>query len=643
MTTREQSSPLMAVDSADSSNNAIHPNNGTDDVCLETENEYNTDSSSNFQLRNGTLSSASFNILSTMVGGGSLSLPLAFYQAGNGFMAPFLLLIIAALVEYSIYFLIEAAVITSSRERKRQRDDADGGDVDIDGANEENGFLFNVDEEVPSTAIINNGSKLNSILNLKKQKGTTSYESVACEAFGPKAKYFAMGLVFSICFFTIIGYGVLLRDMLLPLSDTIFPPKQQAAGDESTPKNDGPTFAHNAVLLFVMLLVTPLCTLRNLTALESVGALSMTSIFILAVCISYRSIECNVSSKYDDVRKMPWSEYVMYLPQSSQDESPWDNVLNALPILISVFMCHFNVLPVHNELKDPTPKRVNRLFRTTIWGAFIFYALVGFIGSMYGNCTPNGVVESNVLLSFAEDDILILIGRFCLSLTITFAFPILVVPARDTVLRGIDEFLEWRKRKVVEREESANNEYGNGEYRLADNDLSEPLLSDTFQENDSGDDEIFYDSQNYDHMEEDGSGGHNGDRLTNTQEQEIQMEQKAAAEQRIDNIRRIITSITIFWIGAIIACSVKDIDVIWDILGGSLSLIMGFTMPSATYLVLSKYIKKRLSSRSTGDGTELDRKWKQKLHKVMSWTLFILFIPLMFILTGNAVYNITNA
>ncbi len=565
-------------------------------------------------------------------------------------MAPFLLLICAFLVEYSIYFLIEAALLTSTKQEQSRRDNDE--DDDNENGHEEDDVMndFSLDDTERLRFVTNHRNKKNlKVSMLKFRKGSTSYESVACEAFGPKAKYFAMGLVFTICFFTVIGYGVLLRDMLLPLSDTIFPQKD-THGDKNN-HDDGPTLGHNAVLLIVIFLVTPLCTLRNLTALESVGAASMLSIFVLFICISYRSIECNFSSKYDDVRKMPWHEYIHYLPQSSpeggEDEGEeitgWDNVLNALPILISVFMCHFNVLPVHNELKDPTPKRVNTLFRTTIWGAFVFYALMGFIGSMYGNCTPNGVVESNVLLSFDESDILLLIGRFCLSLTITFAFPILVVPARDTALRGLHEFMEWRNKDS--EESSTVNGGASGDYRLADNnDLSEPFLSDSSQDHES--DDVFYDSNLFDDVE--GDINHGMDEEMEERSQQLEpatKKEEENANERRDNRQRIIASVTIFWIGAIIACSVKDIDIIWDILGGSLSLIMGFTMPSATYLVLSNYIKKRPSRYTTGGGIDSSKpsEWRETFDKVMSCTLFILFIPLMFMLTGNAIYNITSS
>lgn len=224
--------------------------------------------------------------------------------------------------------------------------------------------------------------------------------------------------------------------MLLPLSDFLF------GGDTNGGSTTRPTFHHNITMLAVVLLVMPLCTLQDLTPLKRIGALSMASIFTVACCIACRSIQCDFSPSYDDVCHMPWYEYLHVLPPSSGPMS-WSNLytsfhelLNATPVLISMCMCHFNVLPVHNELKNPTHGRVRYLFSTSIYGACAFYLFVGFARSMYGNCTKSGKVEGNVLLSFDEGDTLIMVGRACLSLTIAFAFSILVVPCRDVVLRA---------------------------------------------------------------------------------------------------------------------------------------------------------------------------------------------------------------
>lgn len=501
------------------------------------------------ELRQGTITSARFNILSTMVGGGCLSLPLAFYQAGNSLLGPILLMFFAYLVRKSIDYLVQAAIFSHPSDDTEEH---------------------------------------------KRQKGSKSFDSVACAAFGPKAKYFTMGLLATICFFTIVGYAVLLRDMLLPLSDLIF-------GNDVG--GTGPSFHHNLTMLTIIVIVTPLCTLKDLTPLEKIGALSMMSIFTVACCISYRSAQCNFSPSYESVRLMPWYEYVNFVPSAKQGfGSAVHDLLNSLPILISVFMCHFNVLPVHNEFSDPSPQRVNTLFSSSIWGACIFYIFVGFSGSMYGNCTAEGMVEGNILLSFREDDVLLLVGKVCLSLTITAAFPVLVVPCRDIALRAL----------------SANSGTDE-EVDLNNNALSEPLLA--------------------------------NDHNTENSDERMSLEDKH--EQKRTQKRRI-ASVIILWTAAVLACCVESIDIVWDILGGSLSLVMGFLIPSGSFIVLSKVIERSQLRNSTEllseegmpttfiQGSFEESSIQNNKSPKLAYFLLVLFLPLIVILTGNAVYNLST-
>jgi amino acid permease len=110
-----------------------------------------------------------------MVGGGSLSLPLAFHQTGNMFVAPLLLFATGAVAQQSIIFLIKAGIY--------------------------------------STGSSENGNSLNGGMDrnrtLGSRKGTASYENVALKAFGPSARVFSMALVSACCFFGSIGYCVL--------------------------------------------------------------------------------------------------------------------------------------------------------------------------------------------------------------------------------------------------------------------------------------------------------------------------------------------------------------------------------------------------------------------------------------------------
>ena len=133
--------------------------------------------------RQGTISSARLNLLSSMVGGGSLSLPLAFHQTGNMFMAPLLLFLTGAIAQQSIMYLIKAGIYSTG-----SKDHSDDYDISRGMTRDSN------------------------------RKGTASYENVALQAFGPSARVFSMVLVFACCFFATIGYCVLVslwRDLFV--------------------------------------------------------------------------------------------------------------------------------------------------------------------------------------------------------------------------------------------------------------------------------------------------------------------------------------------------------------------------------------------------------------------------------------------
>ena len=478
--------------------------------------------------RQGTVMSARLNILSTMVGGGSLSLPMAFHKSGNAFMGPLFIILVAASAEFCFRILIASdAILTST----------------------------------PSNTT---------------KKGTGSFESVASAAFGPKALVFSMALVTAMCFFGTVGYAVLLRDMLEPIADAVSPPPEGTTGV---------TLSHNVSMLCVILAVTPLCTLRNFTALRRFGAASMMSVLILGACVVYRSLQCNFSPRQSSQRHSSWFDYLTYFPHSLKD------ILDALPLFVSCFVCHYNILPVHNELRNPSQQRVNWWVRSTTWFAASFYLVIGFAGSMYGNCTSTGDVKGNILLDFDEDDPLLFMGRMCLALTITLAFPMLVIPARDILIRALKR-LHSGLNTTASQVEIASV------YSDAQSELRGPLLAE-----ENGDD-----------------GG-------------------VANEDEVDTpvsfIRRLAAAVFVFWSGAAVACCVTSIDVVWDLLGSSLSILLSYLVPCGSYIALTR---KQLSILNNENAdSSVDPGWRTSIAIYVCWFLVLLFTPLMFVLTANAV------
>ena len=325
------------------------------------------------QIRNGTLSSSIFALLTTMIGGGTLSLPYAFVQ--GGVIGGSLILLFVAISAYgSIMKLVDSSSKTS------------------------HGCYVTVVSSAPAF------------------KGSSV------------VKYCCMSFLAMICWTGVIAYCILLRDLAgRPMAELLF--NDDSASDDVS---SSPTFQQNAIMLAIVALVTPLTMLRTLSSLQKVSMVGITSIFLLGMCIIYKSVECN-SSLNDNSIRFHGSFSQFLLNQLWPHE--WKQFLDALPIFVAPYICHFNVLPVYNELVEPSRDRMRYIIRFTIILATFFYLVVGISGSFYGNCIESGEVEGNILLHFDDKhDILMSFGKGCLAISIALALPVLVIPCRDTLM-----------------------------------------------------------------------------------------------------------------------------------------------------------------------------------------------------------------
>ena len=116
--------------------------------------------------RQSSLSSSIFSLVSTIIGGGVLSLPYAFSQCGLLFSFVFLA-VIALASDFSIYILISAS---------------------------------------------------------RRQHGSTSYPNLIRSAFGPRASTLCLILLFALVYTAVVAYLILLRDMVGPLVEWLSGP-----------------------------------------------------------------------------------------------------------------------------------------------------------------------------------------------------------------------------------------------------------------------------------------------------------------------------------------------------------------------------------------------------------------------------------
>lgn len=464
----------------------------------------NDENNDRAEVRKGSILSGSLNLLATMIGGEALALPLAFHQAGNGLIAPLTLTIVAVMMGFSALCLISASNAMASTDNSKQ--------------------------------------------------GFASLENVAKAAFGQKGKYGTMGLIFSICFSTLVAYAVILRGLLEPINDKLL------HGQNG-----------NFLLACVIMVVTPLTALSSLTSLKHVGAASITSAFVVSCCVAYRSYACNAqptTSIADAITLTPKSFHAM---------------LRSLPIFITVFVSHYNVLPVHNELTNPTKKRVNRLLQVTTTFSTIFYIFLGTAGSMYSNCVTDGNLDGNILDNFPDDDPIILFARICLTFTIASAVPMLAIPARNIIAPCISPFINSK----IEQYELKYTAKDDGKQNLRHGNVGETTESQI-------------ESQ--------------------SMEENPDVPLMVTTKPRNCVFTKPLVSILITWAATILAFFVSDVTFLLEVVGSSLSVTLAFIIPCASFIALNP------------PGKDLPL-------RIIAWTILSLSIGMMIFSAENVLYK----
>ena len=180
-------------------------------------------------LRKTTLFFGTFNLVATIVGGGVLSLPLAFAKTGVG-LATVLMVFSAIITDFSMYILCCCA----------------------------------------------------------RRTGAASYIDVVRFAFGPMAEICVTGILWTYLSGMLIAFNVLMMGIFAPLARRCmetFTSIDVTGIDEK--------HFDSLVLLGIIVLIFPLMLKKNLYALRHICYVGFTSVCVIAVSIGYRAYQRN--------------------------------------------------------------------------------------------------------------------------------------------------------------------------------------------------------------------------------------------------------------------------------------------------------------------------------------------------------------
>ena len=265
----------------------------------------------------------------------------------------------------------------------------------------------------------------------------------------------------------------------------------------------------------------------------------------------------------------------------------------------------------------------------------------------------NFVLLTDILLDFDENDPLLMVGRMCLAITITLAFPMLVIPGRDIMLRSLilprlkARLHRQRQQSSLEEEEEEDPAVVNVNVnRTIDEELQESLLSPDQQQQHqsmeiSGNDHDHVDEENAvtDNAGAGGGGDADADDIVGSSNGSSSNVGGWGGDdlRSAPTIVLLCTSVLIFWSAGTVASVVKSIDVVWDLLGSSLSILLSYLIPAGTYLVITN--KQQSSSSSSDSNDTSGSSTRDRLSRAVCWLLLWIMFPLMIASTGNAIIN----
>jgi len=100
----------------------------------------------------------------------------------------------------------------------------------------------------------------------------------------------------------------------------------------------------------------------------------------------------------------------------------------AIPLQATSFSAQFNVMPLFEELRDPSLERMNTVIHVAMMAILgLFYTAFSVIGYL----TFGSQTSDNILKNYDGSDTFCLLGQVCVAAVMALKFPLIALPFRD--------------------------------------------------------------------------------------------------------------------------------------------------------------------------------------------------------------------
>lgn len=171
------------------------------------------------------------------------------------------------------------------------------------------------------------------------------------------------------------------------------------------------------ITVFLVFLVAPLSYLKLLALLRYLGIVALFSVlYLVCLVVEHWVRDADPNRVVDLVGPVSWRL-----------------TLTSFPMFVFAYTCHQNMFSIVNELQagaaGSRTRQANRIIRNAMVSACSVYLVVGILGYL----TFGRTVNPNIISMYPSDSVTSLIGRMCIVVMVSMAFPLQCHPCRGSV------------------------------------------------------------------------------------------------------------------------------------------------------------------------------------------------------------------
>ncbi|KAK2660078.1 hypothetical protein Ddye_006611 [Dipteronia dyeriana] len=260
-------------------------------------------------------------------------------------------------------------------------------------------------------------SSIDMIIRFSRASKSTTYGGVVADAFGGSGRTLLLLCIVVNNLGMLVVYMIIIGDVL---SGTWLGGEHHSGVTEEWFGQHWWTGRSTLLLMTTLFVFTPLVSLKRVDSLRYTSALSVGLAVVFVVITAGIAI----------VKWIDGSIVMPHLFPKIADQASFWKLFTTIPILVTAYICHHNVHPIENELKDPTQMkpivRASLTLCSTVYIATSFFGLLLFGDNTLDDVLANFDGELGIPYSSLLDDVV----RMSYGVHLMLVFPIVFFSLR---------------------------------------------------------------------------------------------------------------------------------------------------------------------------------------------------------------------